>query len=54
MKSETSSIKCVERITISELEESGNTLMGYIKETYNYRSDRVSKALDDISGEESK
>lgn len=41
-------------VTISELEEEGKTLMAYIKETYNYRSDRVSKALDDISGEESK
>ena len=46
--------KVVGDITASELEENGNTLMGYIKETYNYRSDRVSKALDDISGEESK
>ena len=46
--------KVVGDVTISELEESGNTLMGYIKETYNYRYDRVSKALDDISGEESK
>ena len=46
--------KVVGDVTTSELEESGNTLMGYIKETYNYRSDRVSKALDDISGEESK
>ena len=45
--------KVVGDVTTSELEESGNTLMGYIKETYNYRSDRVSKALDDISGEES-
>ena len=46
--------KVVGDVTTSELEESGNTLMDYIKETYNYRSDRVSKALDDISGEESK
>ena len=46
--------KVVGDVTTSELEESGNTLMGYIKETYNDRSDRVSKALDDISGEESK
>ena len=38
-------------ITADELEESGKTLMGYIKETYHYRSDRVSRALDDISGE---
>lgn len=40
-------------ITASELEENGKTLMSYIKETYNYRSDRVSRALDNISGEES-
>ena len=40
-------------ITADELEESGKTLMGYIKETYHYRSDRVSRALDDISGEDS-
>ena len=46
--------KVIGDITTAELEENGNTLMGYIKETYHYRSDRVSKALDDISGEESK
>ena len=46
--------KVVGDVTTSELEENGNTLMGYIKETYNYRSDRVSQALDDISGEERK
>lgn len=40
-------------ITASELEENGKTLISYIKETYNYRSDRVSRALDNISGEES-
>lgn len=37
-------------ISTSDLEENGKTLMSYIKETYNYRSDRVSRALDDISG----
>lgn len=37
-------------ISTSDLEESGKTLISYIKETYNYRSDRVSRALDDISG----
>lgn len=37
-------------VSTSDLEESGKTLMSYIKETYNYRSDRVSRALDDISG----
>lgn len=36
----------------AELEERGQTLMNYIKETYHYRSDRVSRALDEISGEE--
>lgn len=40
-------------ITASELEENGKTLMSYIKETYNYRSDRVSRVLDNISGEDS-
>ena len=43
--------KVVGDITASELEESGKTLMAYVKEAYNYRSDRVSRALDDISGE---
>ena len=39
-------------ITTDKLEEEGKTLMGYIKETYHYRADRVSRALDDITGEE--
>ncbi len=39
-------------VSTSELEENGKTLMGYIKETYQYRSDRVSRALGDISGED--
>ena len=38
--------------TIDEIEDSGQTLMGYIKETYHYRADRVSRALDEISGED--
>ena len=38
--------------SMSELEDSGRDLMGYIKETYNYRADRVSKALNDLTGEE--
>lgn len=33
-----------------ELEESGKDLMTYVKETYNYRADRVSKALDELTG----
>ena len=39
-------------VTVEELEEQGQTLMDYIKETYRYRADRVSRALDDIAGEE--
>ncbi len=38
-------------VTMDELEEQGKDLMGYIKETYNYRVDRVSQALHEISGE---
>lgn len=37
-------------ITISELEDSGRDLMSYMKETYHYRADRVSKALDELTG----
>jgi len=44
--------KIVGDVSTLELEESGRDLMGYIKETYHYRADRVSKALDDITGEE--
>lgn len=43
--------KIVGDVTTLELEEEGKTLMAYIKETYNYRADRVSRALDEISGE---
>ena len=39
-------------VTTAELEEEGKTLMAYVKEAYGYRSDRVSRALDDITGEE--
>lgn len=38
--------------TTLELEEEGGNLISYIKETYNYRSDRVSKALDELTGGE--
>lgn len=38
-------------VETADLEDSGKTLMGYIKETYHYRSDRVSKALDELTGE---
>ncbi len=43
--------KIVGDITTDELEAQGKTLMSYIKETYHYRADRVSRALDDIAGE---
>ena len=35
--------------TIEELEEQGKDLMTYVKETYHYRPDRVSKALSDLT-----
>ena len=38
-------------VSTEDLEEQGKTLMSYIKETYHYGADRVSKALDDLSGE---
>ena len=44
--------QCFEKLAkYEDLEEQGKTLMSYIKETYHYRADRVSKALDDLSGE---
>lgn len=39
-------------ITTEELEESGKDLMGFIKETFRYKADRVSKALDALGGGE--
>ena len=39
-------------ISVDTLQEEGKSLMDYIKETYRYRADRVSRALDDIAGEE--
>ncbi|MGN1002240.1 MAG: ABC transporter ATP-binding protein [Oscillospiraceae bacterium] len=39
-------------VSTEELEESGKSLMGTIKETYHYRADRVSKALDELGGGE--
>ena len=34
------------------LEAQGRTLMDYVRETYNYRPDRVARALDALDGEE--
>ena len=39
-------------VTMDALEEQGTDLMHYIKETYHYRADRVSRALDDLTGGE--
>lgn len=39
-------------VLASELEDNGTSLMEYIKQTYHYSADRVSRALDDITGGE--
>ena len=39
-------------VTVDELEEQGQSLMQYVKQSYNYRSDRVGKALRNLTGEE--
>lgn len=47
--------KIVGDLSMSELEDAGRDgrdLMDIIKETYHYRADRVSKALDDMTDEE--
>ena len=36
-------------VTAAELEEQGKSLMDYVKETYHYRADRVSRALSDLT-----
>lgn len=41
--------KIVGDTTMEALEETGRDLMTYVKETYHYRSDRVSKALTDLT-----
>ncbi len=39
-------------VSMEQLEEEGRSLMDYIKETYHYQADRVSKAVSLISGDE--
>ena len=39
-------------VTVDELEQQGQSLMQYVKQSYNYRSDRVGKALRNLTGEE--
>ncbi len=38
--------------TMEALEDQGVSLMQYVKQTYNYRNDRVGKALRELTGEE--
>lgn len=38
-------------VSMTELEEEGKTLVGYVKETYQYKADRVSRALSDLTDE---
>ena len=38
--------------TIEELEEQGKDLMSYVKETYRYQGDRISRVLCDVNDEE--
>lgn len=37
-------------VSTLELEEAGSTLMDFVKNTYDYRSDRVSKTLEALTG----
>ena len=39
-------------VTAEELDSRGQSLMGYLKEVYRYREDRVSRALDSLTEEE--
>jgi ABC-2 type transport system ATP-binding protein len=43
--------KLVSDITTDELDEQGSNLVEYVKRTYDYKEDRVAKALYDITGE---
>lgn len=42
--------KIVGDVSMLELEEQGSDLMAFVKQTYRYKSDRVSRALDDLTG----
>ena len=44
--------KIIGDASADELEEKGLSLMDYVKQTYNYRADRVAKAIEQISGSE--
>ena len=42
----------VANTSIMEIEEQGDTLMSYIKKTYNYKADRVGRAISELEWEE--
>lgn len=42
--------KVVGDVSTEQLDDEGKTLMSYIKETYHYKADRVSKALNELTG----
>lgn len=42
----------VGNVSMAELEEEGQDLVGFIKKTWQYRPDRVGRALDELSGGE--
>ena len=44
--------RIVADVSLSDLEESGKDLMSYIKETYQYRADRIRRVLSELSEEE--
>ncbi|NLM62085.1 MAG: ABC transporter ATP-binding protein [Clostridiales bacterium] len=44
--------KIIGDVSMMDLEESGRDLVGYIKETYHYRADRVSRALNELTDTE--
>lgn len=42
----------VANVSMDEIEEQGDTLMSFIKKTYNYKADRVGQAIRKLEGEE--
>ena len=44
--------KIIGDASADDLEEKGLSLMDYVKQTYNYRADRVAQAIEQISGAE--
>ncbi|NCB51179.1 MAG: ABC transporter ATP-binding protein [Clostridia bacterium] len=44
--------KIVGDVSALALQESGESLLAFVKKTYHYRADRVSRALSDLTGEE--